>query len=174
MNSFDYVLLIIIALSAVAGLLRGFVSEVLSLLSWLLAFFVALYFAQPLSDVLVDQFASSNLRFGIAFGALFIGTMIISSLSIYLISKLISGAGLGATDRILGFVFGGLRGSVICIVGLIALRSFAQGADWWTGSQITPILLGFEETVLDLFGRAGGAVSDVKDAITNPDAVSDP
>ena len=168
MNAFDYILLIVIALSAIAGLMRGFLHEVLSLLSWLAAFFVALYFAESLSAVLADQFANGTLRFGISFGVLFIATLILSSFLIFLISKMISSAGLGSTDRILGFVFGGLRGAVICIVGLIALRSFAQGAGWWTDSQIVPILLSFETTVLELFGRAGGAVSQVKDAISNP------
>lgn len=168
MNGFDYVLLIIMALSAIAGLMRGFLHEVLSLLSWLAAFFVALYFAESLSGVLENQFANGTLRFGISFGALFIATLILSSFLIYLISKLISSAGLGGTDRILGFVFGGLRGAIICIVGLIALRSFAQESAWWSESQIVPILLSFESTVLELFGRAGGAVSQVKEAISAP------
>ena len=50
----DYVIVSILGVSALVGLLRGFFSEMLSLLSWVLAGVVALTFTPHLAALLVD------------------------------------------------------------------------------------------------------------------------
>lgn len=164
MTNFDILLLIIITVSAVVGLMRGLFREVFSLVSLFGAFLVATYFAPVMSEALVGQFGNDSLRYGVAFGVLFIGTLIVGGLLSYLGAKLLTGSGLSGTDRFFGFLFGALRGALVCVIGLIALRGFFEEQSWWAASEITPILLSFEDMTLEWLGRAGTAVSDLRDA----------
>lgn len=168
MSTFDLFLLIIILLSAVMGLTRGLFKEVFSLLILFAAFLIATYFAPSMSDALASQFGNDSLRYGVAFGLLFIGTMIVGGLLSFFVGKVLDGSGLTGTDRFFGFVFGAFRGALVCLVGLIALRSFFQGNDWWVASNIAPMLLGFEELALEWLGRAGQAVGEIREAAQPP------
>ena len=164
MTNFDILLLIVIMLSAVVGLMRGLFREVFSLVTLFGAFLIATYFAPSMSEALAGQFGSATLRYGVAFGVLFIGTLIVGGMLSYLGAKLLSGSGLSGTDRFFGFVFGALRGALVCVIGLIAVRGFFQESDWWAAAELAPILLGFEDLTLEWLGRAGSAVSDLRDA----------
>ena len=168
MSNFDLFLLIIILLSAIIGLMRGLFREVFSLITLFGAWLVATYFAPSMSDALAGQFASPTLRYWIGFVLLFVGTLIVGGLLSYLGAKLLSGSGLSGTDRFFGFIFGALRGALVCLIGLIAARSFFENSDWWSASQIAPLLLGFEEVALEWLGRAGQAASDIREAAQPP------
>ena len=164
MSTFDLFLLIVILLSAVMGLMRGLFKEVFSLMILFAAFIAATYFAPSLSEALARQIANESIRYGIAYAAIFLGTLILGGILSYFVGKILTSSGLSGTDRFFGFVFGALRGALVCLVGLIAVRSFFQDTDWWAASQITPILLSFEDQALEWLGRAGEAVSEIKDA----------
>jgi len=168
MTNFDILLLIVITLSAVVGLMRGLFREVFSLVTLFGAFLVATYFAPTMSEALVSQFGNESLRYGVAFGVLFIGTLIVGGILSYLGAKLLTGSGLSGTDRFFGFLFGALRGALVCVIGLIAVRGFFHESDWWAASELVPILLGFEDMTLELLGRAGSAVSDLREAAQPP------
>jgi membrane protein required for colicin V production len=164
-SSFDIFLWVLILLSAVVGLMRGLFKEVFSLATWLAAFVVALYFAPAMAAALESQFGNPSVRNWVAMGTLFVLTLILGSFVSYLISKLISSTGLSGTDRIFGFGFGAIRGAVICVVVLVMLRPLSEDAAWWSNSTLVPWLLGFEETVLEWFGRATSAMGEMKDAL---------
>ena len=168
MSTFDIFLLIIILLSAGMGLMRGLFKEVFSLVILLGAFLIATYFAPSMSDALASQFGNSSIRYGVAFGVLFVGTLLIGGILSFFGSKVLTGSGLSGTDRFFGFVFGALRGALVCLVGLIAARSFFQATDWWAASEIAPMLLSFEDLALEWLGRAGQAVGELKEAAQPP------
>jgi len=168
MNNLDLLLLIITLLSAVIGLMRGLFREVFSLITLLGAYLVATYFAPSMSGALVNQFGNETLRYWVAFGVLFVGTMIVGGLLNYLGRELLTGSGLSGTDRFFGFVFGALRGALVCLILLIAIRGFFEDQSWWQESRIGPILLGFEEVALDWLGRAGSAVGELNEAAKPP------
>lgn len=152
--SVDIVILIVVLISALIGLARGLLKEVLSLASWLAAFILALYFAPPVADRLTGQLADESVRLVVAFIAIFLATLIAGGLMQRLMASLVKTTGLTGTDRFLGFLFGGARGVLACIVALIALRQFAVAGEWWQTSILVPELLAFEEEVLALLGRA--------------------
>ncbi len=153
----DIVILIVVLLSALIGLARGLVAEVLSLASWTLAFILALYLAPVLGERLSDDLA--NTRLVIGFAVVFVTVLIIGAIVQWLVGKLVESSSLTGTDRFLGFLFGSARGVLVCIVALIVLRPFAEDTDWWQASLIRPELAAFEEYVLQLMGRAYSAVS---------------
>lgn len=161
MASADIVILIIILLSSVIGLVRGLFKELISLLVWFAAVMLALYFSTAMGDALSGQIADESVRTVVGFFIIFLATLIVGGIVQVLVKQLISSTGLTGTDRFLGFLFGSARGVLICIVALIALKSFEIEADWWQDSEIIPELLAFEQDVLELMGKARDVVVDV-------------
>jgi membrane protein required for colicin V production len=132
----DLVILCIIALSAIISLFRGFVRETLSLVSWILAFWVAITFSHQISELFLQKYiVSPTLRLGAAFGGLFLITLIICAIINYLISTLVDKTGLSGTDRMLGIVFGFGRGVLlVAALLLVAHLTPMPEENWWQQS----------------------------------------
>ena len=151
----DIVIAVVIALSAVIGLMRGLVKEVVSLVIWVTAFLSARAFAAPVADLALGTVDLARThRMVIGFALVFICVLIAGAFVQRLLAQLVKATGLTGTDRVVGLVFGGARGAVIVIVGLIALRPFAQQSHWWSQSTLLPELLAFEDDLLELIGVA--------------------
>lgn len=119
MTVFDYVVLVIMGLSVLLSILRGFVREALALVSWLVAFFVAKLYTLELAPLLPQSIPSQSLRILAAFLILFLATLLICSLLAIALSAVFKRVGLGWMDRGLGALFGLARG--IVIVGVLVL-----------------------------------------------------
>ena len=139
MNWFDYAIIATLALSVVVGLWRGFIGEVLALVCWVLAFWVAWLFG----PVLAEQFSASisvpSVRVMLGYLICFIAVLIAGAIVGYLMRKLVSGSGLSGTDRLLGMVFGLVRGFVLVVL-VIVLMKFTPVIrdDWWQSSRMLP------------------------------------
>ena len=157
----DIVILIIVLVSALIGLARGLLKELLSLASWFAAFMLALYFAPVVADALKGSVSDESVRLVIGFVSIFAVTLIVGGIVQWLVRKLVESTGLTGTDRFLGFLFGSARGVLVCIIGLIALRPFAEQSNWWNASAFTPELLAFEQDVLEMMGKARDVVTAV-------------
>lgn len=165
MASADIVILIIVLLSSIVGLVRGLFKELLSLVIWFAAVMLALYFATAVGDRLSGQLADESVRMVVGFFVVFLATLIAGGIVQVLVKQLISSTGLTGTDRFLGFLFGSARGVLVCIVGLIALKSFEIQSAWWQESRFIPELLAFEQDVLELMGKARDVVVDVTEEV---------
>ncbi|MGO1247723.1 MAG: CvpA family protein [Oceanisphaera sp.] len=134
----DYVILGIIALSAIISLVRGFVKEAMSLVTWFAAFFVASQFYADLSTLL--DISDPLIRDGSAIAILFVLTLILGALLNYIIGELVTKTGLSGTDRVLGVCFGAVRG-VLIVAALIffidTMTGFSQSL-WWEQSRLIP------------------------------------
>ncbi|QLB21306.1 colicin V synthesis protein [Vespertiliibacter pulmonis] len=141
----DFIIIGIVVFSLLVSLWRGFVSEVLSLAGWVIAFFIASKFYQPMSLVLLQINSSylqnsEYLRNGIAATILFIAVLIVSGIINALLAKLVDKTGLSGTDRVLGAGFGILRGIFIVAAILFFLDTFTQFSQstLWKESQLIP------------------------------------
>ncbi|GAB2665552.1 CvpA family protein [Vibrio panuliri] len=139
MNWLDIVILSVIALSALISLIRGFAKEALSLVIWFGAFFIASQYYARLA-VYFTKIEDEMFRNGAAIAALFVATLIVGALVNYVIGQLIQKTGLSGTDRVLGIVFGGLRGVLIVAAVLFFVDTFTtlDNSDWWQNSELLP------------------------------------
>ena len=133
----DYAIIGIIALSALIGLLRGFVREALSLAAWVAAIWVAVEFSGRLAAVLTHYISVPSLRLMAAFAALFLGILILIGIINFLIVRLLAKTGLGGTDQMLGIVFGIARGVVIITLLILLAGATPFPKDpWWNQSTL--------------------------------------
>ena len=115
----DYVILGIVGLSALISIIRGFVREALSLLGWIGAIWIGLTFCKPVAVLMTDLVSVPSVRVAGAFLVLFVASLIAAGLINFLAGKLVEKTGLSGTDRMLGVIFGSVRG--VIIVGVLVL-----------------------------------------------------
>ena len=140
LSAVDWILLAVLGLSLLLGLWRGIVQEVLSLVGWVAAFYVSQMYAPMAAAWLPMEGSSQMLRYAAGFVVVFVAVLIATVLVSWVVKKLVSAVGLGPLDRLLGSLFGLMRGVVILLavtvfVGMTPMRDTeawkqAQGAQW--------------------------------------------
>lgn len=123
MTIFDYIVIGIISFSALLSITRGLVHEVVSLLAWIIAFFAASRYSVNTAPLLSDWIMDESIRMLVAFSVTFFVILLVTMLASRLLSALVRGVGLGLIDRMLGALFGVVRGLVI-ILFLITAAGF--------------------------------------------------
>jgi membrane protein required for colicin V production len=115
----DIILLIVMLISAILAMVRGFMREVLSIASWAAAAIVTIY-AYPKLLPIAKQYVNHDLiAAGIVIAGVFLGTLLIVSIVTIKISDMILDSRIGALDRTLGFLFGLARGLLIVVVAFL-------------------------------------------------------
>ena len=131
----DLVIIGIISLSALISLIRGFVKESISLVTWVVAGVLALRYYAPMADLLEPFINSVNLRQWVGGGILFVATLIVGAIVNFIVSQLVSKTGLSGTDKALGVVFGAARGVlIVTMIVLLAGLTPMPEAPWWQKS----------------------------------------
>ncbi|MET0935415.1 MAG: CvpA family protein [Luteibacter sp.] len=146
MNWVDYVILAILFISVLIGLARGLISEVLSLVIWVAAFWVAWTFGPSLAHYFENSVSLPSARVAIGYGLCFIAVLLIGGLIRFLISRLVASTGLGGTDRLLGMLFGLARGALIVSLVVFVMGFTPLPNDpWWHESALLPQFRGAAE-----------------------------
>lgn len=139
MNWFDFTILAILLVSVVVSLFRGLIREVMSLVIWVAAFWLAWHYVDVGADWLTAYIELPSARHLIAFVALFLTALIVGGLINFLLGKIITGTGLTGTDRFLGMFFGLLRGAVAVTAMVLFLQATPLSKDpWWQQSTLQP------------------------------------
>ena len=128
----DLAFLALLLLSIFVGIVRGFIFELLSLLGWVAAWFAAQWFAPQVAAWLPVGTPGSALNLGAAFALTFIAALIAWTLAARLIRLLLHATPLSLPDRLLGALFGALRGVVLllALAVVVGLTPLARSASW--------------------------------------------
>ncbi len=133
----DLFFIAVIALSALISLVRGFVKESISLVTWVVAGMLALRYYAPMADLLEPFINAPTLRQWVGGGILFVATLVVGAIVNWIVSQLVSKTGLSGTDKALGVVFGAARG-VLIVTMLVLLASLTPMPEtsWWQESAM--------------------------------------
>ncbi len=153
LNSADWAMLVIVGLSALVSLLRGFVKEAMSLLAWVAAFVVATTFRDAMAAVLTPAIASASLRYLSAYGILFAATLMAGALVNVLLGQLVKATGLTSLDRVLGMGFGLARGVLIVMLIAYVLQYLVPMEEeiLWRTSTLIPHVMVMQDWVEVVF-----------------------
>jgi len=139
MTPVDYLIVLVLVVSAGVGFWRGFVKEALSLLTLLVAIWLAWRFATLIEPKLSNWAADQEVRIWIARGIIFALALVLGALVSWVARQLIRHTGLTGVDRMLGGAFGFARG--VLIVGLLVLALDFLDLDqdgWWQSARFRP------------------------------------
>ncbi len=150
-NWADFFILGVLLVSALFGLMRGMFKELMALFTWVFAYIVAQSF-WPALDTLLQPTMSDvpSIRGPLAWGILFICSVLIGSLIQRIVLELVRATGLSSSDRALGGVFGVMRGVVIIVLLLTFLPlaiDFSRDK-WWQESQLIPVFSAVKNSVM--------------------------
>jgi membrane protein required for colicin V production len=126
----DAALVAIVIISAIVAMYRGLTREVLSILSWVAAAAACVYFVfkyREEAKQVADQFHAPVLVAQVAIGGIiFLVVLIIVHLITARISDTVLDSRIGAVDRILGLLFGAVRGFVLVVIPFMFYESFVD------------------------------------------------
>ena len=135
----DILIVLALTISIVIGLVRGFVKEAISITALLLAIWAALSFGPSVGEISDSWISSKELQTW--FGRVLVFTLILAlgGLLGWAISKLVRLSVLSGVDRLVGAIFGAVRG--ILFVALFVLAGEYAGFsndNWWKRSKLIP------------------------------------
>lgn len=139
MTAFDYVAVTIVAASALLGVWRGVVGEVIALIAWVFAFLAAKWWGDEVAQrLLAGVIADPALRIVAAWVAVFVVVLLLMALLRLAVRGLLKALGLSPTDRLLGVIFGLARGLLIVLV-LVAVGGMLSLAKekWWSDAYFS-------------------------------------
>ena len=140
MTAFDYILLVLLIGSMLISLTRGLVKEVISLVSWIVAFYVAINYGEVLEPWLPHAISGDVLRVIVAFVVLFIGTRIVMMFLAKLASLVLRASGLTFMDRFLGALFGLAKGALIALaLVLVCGMTRIPQQPFWRNAMFSPM-----------------------------------
>ena len=128
----DYAIILVVGLSVITGLMRGFVKELIALSIWIIAIWIGFKYSSVLSASLKPYIPDNTLRGALSFIVLLFGVLILGGLLNMLLSLILNRSGLKGTDRLLGMGFGFVRGTfiVVLLIGVINVTSLAKNSEF--------------------------------------------
>ena len=128
----DIVMLVVVGVSALVGVVRGLTLELLSLAGWVVAWFAGLWVGPLIAPHLPVGAVGSPLNVVASFACAFIVTLIVWGLMARVVSSLVKKTLLSPLDRLLGALFGLLRGvaGLLAVVAVLAHTPAASTPAW--------------------------------------------
>ena len=177
MTGFDIAVLLIVGLGAITGFMRGFVQECLALAAWIVAVIAIHWLLSPMSDLLLPYVRSASGAAVLAFAIL----MLVPYVGIKLIANWLGRATrnsvIGPIDRVLGFGFGAIKGTVVVVLAFAVVTlgyDVAWGKAgrpvWLTQSRTYPFINACSEKLLaEIDARRRASADDAADGDTSPE-----
>lgn len=132
----DWIFLLVLLVSLCLGLMSGLVQAVIALGSWFVSYGVAQWGAKDLSVMLPLEGYEAPIPFMLAFALLFIASFMSCTLVSWLLQRFLQAVGLRPIDRLLGAVFGFVRGFLVLVVVVSVVHlTPVRKMQWWQQSK---------------------------------------
>ena len=140
MNEADFVICAVLLVSTVVGVSRGVVREILAIVGWAVAIFLALNYSPELARVIPLESLGTAVRTACAAVIIVVLTLFTCGLFGKICSRLLAAAAITFEDRAIGSVFGFARGVVVvCLaVFLLGMTSAVRTGQWRNSVLIVP------------------------------------
>jgi len=163
MTVVDVIILVVICMSALFSLMRGFVKEAVSLSTWIIGVWVSATFASRMAEILPIGVESEAVKQAIGFAVLFLLTLMVGALVNYMVGQIVKKTGLSGADRLVGVGFGFVRGIFIILAFVfVAGMTPLPELEWW---QTSYLLERFEGLAVMLQDYMPGNVNVSFDAV---------
>ena len=140
MGALDWLLLAILGVSALTGLMRGFVGVIASFAAWLLGGWAALALGGGVARQLADTANPTPVQMLIGYAVCFLVVSALIALLAFLARRALKAAGLGGVDRAFGLALGGVRGVVMaCAIVLLLGFTPLPRQPQWHASALLPL-----------------------------------
>lgn len=181
MTGFDIAVLLVVGLGAAMGFARGFVQECLTLLAWVIAVAAIHLFHPALSKVLLPYVHTTSGAWVLAFAILLLVPYFATRFVAGWLGRASRGSLIGPIDRVLGFGFGAIKGTLIVVLVFAVVTlgyDIAWGRNgrptWITQSRTYPFVNACSEKLLKVLAarraQANEAAPDGAGAAGEPDA----
>ncbi len=161
----DLAVIIIVLISGLLALLRGFTREVLAILSWVAAA-AAAYYLHPLAVPYIKPYVQKDeIALAAAAGVVFFLALLVVSLFTVKLSDVILDSRVGALDRTLGFIFGAARGLLLAMVAFVFygwLVPENNQPEWVKNARTKPILQASGERLREMLPDVEPLIAKVK------------
>jgi len=139
LNSTDYIIIATVAISAIMGLMRGLLRELVAMATWVLAVILAWHFSYLLEPHLGGLMSNDQARPWAARTLIFLGVLLLGSAVGAILGHFVRLSILSSLDRFLGLVFGLVRGAVVVGVAVIVCQVLRlEDEAWWRHSVLMP------------------------------------
>lgn len=144
----DCLFAIIILISMIFALRKGLVREIISLVALIGGFILAVIYYPTLGSKLTEFCRTESIANFLGFLILFVGCLLLGAIVAFLINRFLKAASLQWVDRILGGIFGLLRGWAISSIIVVALIAFPVRENLMARSFLAPYLLAGARTAV--------------------------
>jgi membrane protein required for colicin V production len=137
----DWLIVAFLVYSIAISWFKGFVREVLGLITVLAAVLLAAWFYRGVGGLFKDVVRTENIALFLGFSLIFVMTLLVGFITIWLVTKFMKFAKVDWADRLLGAAFGFIRGWVFSAAVLLALTAFEIQTEKLKNSELAPYFL---------------------------------
>ena len=172
LTSFDVVVGIIVVIAALAGLARGFVGEIVSLLAWAAGFFAVRYLYTPGKAIAYRLVGSEAGGAILALVVIFLVAFMLVRVLGGQLSRGAKASVVGPIDRLLGLGFGATKGvlgaALLFLLTNLTFETIDPGLpspDWITKARTAPTLAMVSKQLVDFVAEHRRVAPDAAGAV---------
>lgn len=149
----DIAVVVVVVVSTILAVARGFVRETLSILAWAAAAVATLYFGPLFATFLAHRISTPLLGPVLAYAGIFLVVLIPLSFVSYRLSERVRKSPVGTLDRSLGVPFGVIRGLALIGIAYLAISlviPVRAQPEWLSQARLLPVIQRSSDVILSL------------------------
>jgi membrane protein required for colicin V production len=157
MSALDITILLFLFFWAIRGFLKGFASEIVSLATWVSSVYLSIKYFHIPSELINNYVLSDQVSSILTIITIFVITFIVAAILGFIFSKIINIVGLYNYNKVLGLIFGSLKGFVfLTFLVFLIYQTDMKNYYMIEDSQFIPIIQAF----LEKYAQTGNSLFD--------------